>query len=141
MLHSNHKGRRAKSANSNRPKEIDMYTNRFFSIVLILTLVAVVAFTVREAMATDLLSQEAQRIQRSRNAETARWVATGQYYQQLEEVHRQRSRAADAARWAALGEYYENLEVVESLQRGRDADAARWTAMAEYYTQVISPTR
>ncbi len=115
-----------------------MYAKRFFPFVVILALGAVIAMTVREAVATSAIAldpgaQEAQRLQRSRAADAARWKAMGAYYERLNEAQSLvRSRAADAARWTAMGAYYERLEQSQ-LQRSRAADAARWNAMVKIY--------
>ena len=143
-----------------------MYANRFFTFVVILALVAVIALTVREAVATSAIAldpgaQEAQHLQGSRAADATRWTAMGEYYENLDESQLQRSRDADIARWEAMGEYYLNqsrrersqaadaarwtamleryqsVEEAQNLQRSRAADAARWTAMADYYLQVF----
>jgi hypothetical protein len=115
-----------------------MYANRFFTSVVILAFVAVIALIVREAFATSTIALdpqalETQRLERSRAADAARWTAMGEYYEQLNGAQNmERSRAADSARWTAMGEYYGNLEAAQ-LQRSRAADTARWNAMAEYY--------
>ncbi len=88
-----------------------MYANRFFTFVVVLALGAVIALTVREAVATSAIAldpgaQEAQRLERSRAADAARWKAMGEYYQRLEAYRIQRSRAADAARWNAMIKIY-----------------------------------
>jgi hypothetical protein len=111
-----------------------MFTNRFFTVLVILALAAVIVLTVREAMATSAVAsnaEEALRVERSRSADTARWEAMGKYYEN--QAQRQRSRSADTARWEAIAEYYQSVEEAQNVQRGRDADAARWTDLAEYY--------
>jgi hypothetical protein len=62
----------------------------------------------------------------------------GKHYQNLgvDAAERQRSRAADSARWVAMGEYYSQQAEAQNVERGRAADALRWTAMAEYYAQA-----
>jgi len=115
-----------------------MVKNRFFTLVAIMSLVVVITLTVREALATSAIAldpeaSEADRLERSRAADTARWTAMGEYYEQLNVAQSmERSRAADTARWTAIGEYYVQLEAAQ-LQRSRVADTARWNAMAEYY--------
>jgi len=117
-----------------------MYANRFFKFGVILAFVAVIALTIREAVATsatalDPGAQEAQRLQRSRAAEAARWTAMGEYYEKLNGSQRiMRSRTADAARWTAMGDYYEKEE--SQIQRSRAVEAARWTAIGEYYKKL-----
>jgi hypothetical protein len=118
-----------------------MFKNRFFTFVVILALVAVIALTVREAVATSAIAldpgaQEAQRLQWSRAADAARWTAMGEYYQKLNGSQSiARSRTADAARWTAMGDYYEKLEAAQ-IQRSGAADTARWNAMVEYYRLI-----
>ena len=55
-----------------------MFTNRFFTILIIVALAAVFGLTVREAVSSEL--EEAERIQQSGAADTARWEAMGEYY-------------------------------------------------------------
>jgi hypothetical protein len=126
--------------NPHRPKELKMSANRFFNVLVLMALVLVATLTVREAMATSAILSDAEKAERAQAADTARWMAMGEYYAAVEAVQ-SRGRAADAARWTAMGEYYENLAMSQNLDRGRAADAARWTAMANYYTQLISATR
>ena len=111
-----------------------MFTNRFFTVLVILMLAAVIVPTVREAMATSAVAsnaEEALSIERSRSADTARWEAMGEYYKN--QAPRLRSRSAETARWEAIAEYYQSVEEAHHLQRGRAADAARWTDLAEDY--------
>ena len=53
----------------------------------------------------------------------------------------QRGREADSARWTAIAEYYQNFEKVGALQLGRAADALRWTAVAKHYIQLNFQSR
>jgi hypothetical protein len=120
-----------------------MFTNRFFTVLAILVLVAVLVLTVQEAIATSAVTSNehvADSMERSREADTARWQAMADYYQKGNVQPMDRSRAADAARWEAMAEYYQMQAEAPNLQRGRAADAARWTAMAEYYLQISSTT-
>ena len=94
-----------------------MFKNRFFTRVVILSLVAVIALTVREALATSAIALDPEA---------------------PEAAQLQRSRAADAARWTAMGEYYEKLNESQSMERSRAADAARWTAMGEILREIGS---
>jgi hypothetical protein len=128
-----------------KEKEIKMYANRFFTLLVAVALVSITALTIQEAVATKAVAlapqlHEAQR-QRIRAAEVARWTAMGEYYENLEASKLVRGRAADTARWKAMGEYYQNLAGDQVLSRAQSADAARWTAMAEYYAQWIGTTR
>ena len=109
-----------------------MYANRFFALVVVMALAAVIALTVHEAVATsasalDPQAPEAQRLERGRAADAARWTAMGEYYGQLEAAQLQRSR------WNAMFEHHQNLEEAQSMERSREAETARWNAMAEYY--------
>ena len=111
-----------------------MFTNRIFTVLVILALAAVIVLTVRGAMATSAVApnaEEALSIERSRSADTARWEAMGKYYEN--QVPRLRSRSAETARWEAIAEYYQSVEEAHNLQRGRAADAVRWTVLAQYY--------
>jgi hypothetical protein len=126
---------------SNR-KEIKMFTKRSFMLLVVGALVSTAALTLQEAVATATLTsdiREAHRMQQSQAADTARWTAMGEYYQQLDAARSFiRSRAADIARWTASSEYYQQLVEAESrnLERARAADAARWAAMGEYFQQM-----
>src|SRR5687767_11046798 len=91
-----------------RSQEIKMYTNRFFSFLVIAALVVVFVLTLQEAVATQAVA----------------------FAPEVEEAQRQRIRAADAASWTAMGEYYENVEAAKP-RRSRDADIARWMGQAE----------
>ncbi len=117
-----------------------MHANRFFTLAAIMALVAVLALAFPAARTTSagaLAPQalEAQRLERSQAADTARWNAMSDHYKRLDGAQSiERSRQAEAARWTAMAEYYQALQA-SLLQRGRAADAARWNAMAHYYQQ------
>jgi hypothetical protein len=93
-----------------------MYANRFFTLAVIMSLVVVIALTVRETVATSAIALDP-------GAEAAQRL--------------QRSRAADAARWTAMGEFYEKLNGSQSIARSRTADIARWTAQSSNDTQLF----
>ena len=61
-----------------------MFANRFFTTLIIVASAAVVGLTVRDAViitaAVSSELEEAERIQQSWAAHTARWEAMGQYY-------------------------------------------------------------
>jgi hypothetical protein len=123
--------------------EIKMYTNRFFSFLVIVALAAVVALTIQEAVATKAVTfvpqvRDTEHQQRIRAAEVARWTAMGQYYENLEAAKLQRSRNADAARWTGQADYYQRFEEAQKIQRGRAADTARWTAMGQYHRGLVA---
>ena len=61
-------------------KEIKMLPNRFFTLAVIMSLVVVIALTVREAVTTSAIALdpealEVHSLERSRAADTARWTA------------------------------------------------------------------
>ncbi|HJR80945.1 MAG TPA: hypothetical protein VJ821_12790, partial [Anaerolineales bacterium] len=117
-----------------------MYTNRFFTLLVVVSLVSITALTVQEAVAIKAIVlapqlHEAQR-QRIRAAEVARWTAMGEYYENVEAAKLRRGRDADIARWMGQAEYYQNLKGSQNIQRSRAADAARWIAMSEYYQNL-----
>jgi hypothetical protein len=123
-----------------RSKEIKMYANRLFTLLVVAALASITALTVQEAVATQVLlfdtpSLEAQR-KRTLEADLARWNAMGEYYAKVEAGNIQRSRNADTARWMGQAEFYLTVEENQNLQRSRAADAARWTALGEYYQNV-----
>ena len=129
-----------------------MFTNRLFTAFRLFTaliaivFVAILTLIIGEAIvpsagARNDQAQEAQLMQRSREAAAARWEAVGKYYsarQALEAVSAASipsGRAADAQRWEAMGAYYAASQALEAqrIQESRHADAARWEALGEYY--------
>ncbi|MFZ0545195.1 MAG: hypothetical protein WAM60_07140 [Candidatus Promineifilaceae bacterium] len=69
------------------------------------------------------------------NADTARWVAMGEYYTVLSGERPARAETADQARWDAMGSSY----LVANGQRplnAATADQARWDAMGEFFSQT-----
>jgi hypothetical protein len=128
------------SANLSRSKEIKMYANRFFTLLVVVALASITALTVQEAIATKAVAlvpqlREAER-QRIRAAEVARWTAMGEYYENVEAAKLTRSRDADTARWMGQAEYHEILEKSQNVQRSRAADTARWMAMSAHYQNM-----
>ena len=117
-----------------------MYGNKFFILVVIIALLAVITLSVREAPTTSAIALnpqalEAQRLERSRAAEASRWTAMGEYYEQLTGAQNmERRQGAETARWTAMAQYYQKLEEAQ-IQRSRAADAARLNAMAKQYQQ------
>ena len=60
-----------------------MFQNRFFTLLIIVVLAAVVGLTLREAVMASAVGselKEAERIQQSSAADTVRWEAMGEYY-------------------------------------------------------------
>jgi hypothetical protein len=114
-----------------------MFAKRFLTVLIGIALAAVLVLTVQEAIAISAVTsnaEEALRMERSRDANAARWEAMGEYYRGLAEAQNlERSRTADTTRWKAMAEYYQSVAEAQNLVRSRAADSARWTAMAEYY--------
>ena len=95
-----------------------MYKNRFFTVLVPIALIVVLALTVREVFATSSLmldpqTQEALNLQRGRAADAARWTAMSEYYDKLKQAQLERRRAADTARWNAMAEYYMQMQGVQ----------------------------
>lgn len=58
------------------------------------------------------------------SADSARWTAQGQFYQE----GFARAAAADSARWAALGQHHQH-----AFARAVSADTARWAAQGAFF--------
>ncbi|MDH7475004.1 MAG: hypothetical protein QHJ74_13525 [Anaerolineae bacterium] len=84
-----------------------------------------------ETQPAAIVTENEDSLQRSIDADAARYTAMAEYYAAKNESI-QRGIDADAARYTAMGAFYAAKEET-SVQRGIDADAARYTAMAEYY--------
>jgi hypothetical protein len=129
-----------------QPKEVEMFTNRMFRLMIVLALGLVFALTIQEAIATSTVAKqgkESQLSERSLAADTARWMALGQIEakkQAIEALDRQRGIEADSARWAALAEMEAKNLALEALnsQRALAADAARWMAQAEFEANKLA---
>ena len=68
-----------------------MFTNRFFTTLVIVVLAAVVVLTLREAVFASAVGsglKEAQRIKQNQAADTARWQAISEYYAKQAEAQR-----------------------------------------------------
>ena len=136
-----------------------MSTNRLFSTLLVIVVMGTVALTVRESVATSAVVQrarEAQRIQWSQDAESARWLAVASFYEkQASEASLADSQLgkpltsydeaeATAHRWQAMAKFYQKQqEMVCSYELPKpliaydeaEADAYRWQAICNYYLQ------
>jgi hypothetical protein len=77
-----------------------------------------------QARNTGLAAHYEARQERVMNADAARLTGLAQY-------HRLNAMDANTARWVAMGEYY--IAKAEARQRANDAYAARLTGLAEYY--------
>ena len=79
-----------------------MFTNRFFTALIIVALTAVVGLTVREAVVTSAFGselEEAERIQQTWAADTARWEAMGEYYANQAAAQRMDSATRSYIAW------------------------------------------
>jgi len=79
-----------------------MFTNRFFTALIIVALTAVVGLTVREAVVTSAFGselKEAERIQQTWAADTARWEAMGEYYANQAAAQRMDSATRSYIAW------------------------------------------
>jgi len=79
-----------------------MFTNRFFTALIIVALTAVVGLTVREAVVTSAFGselEEAERSQQTWAADTARWEAMGEYYANQAAAQRMDSATRSYIAW------------------------------------------
>ena len=74
-----------------------MFTNRFFTILFIVALAAVIGLTVREAVGSELTG--AERIQQNSSADMARWEAMGEYYANQARAQRMDSATRSYIAW------------------------------------------
>ena len=79
-----------------------MFTNRFFTALIIVALTAVVGLAVRETVVTSAFGselEEAERIQQTWAADTARWEAVGEYYANQAAAQRMDSATRSYIAW------------------------------------------
>jgi hypothetical protein len=72
-------------------KEIEMFTNRLFTTLIMVALAAVVGLTVRQVVFTSAAGsrlEEAQRLKQNQDADTVRWEAMGEYYARQAQAQR-----------------------------------------------------
>jgi hypothetical protein len=68
-----------------------MFTNRFFTALIVVALVAVVGLTLREAVFTSAVGsglEEVQLLKQNQAADIARWEAMGEYYARQAQAQR-----------------------------------------------------
>ena len=68
-----------------------MFTNRFFTALIVVALAAVVGLTIREAVFTSAVGsglEEIQRLKQNQAADLARWEAMGEYYARQAQAQR-----------------------------------------------------
>ncbi len=79
-----------------------MFTNRLFTTLIMVTLAAVVGLTVRQVVFTSAVGsglEEAERIQQTWAADTARWEAMGEYYANQAAAQRMDSATRSYIAW------------------------------------------
>ncbi len=96
-----------------------MRANRWFKVLVVLALVAVVGLTAREAFFITAVvhadsSATVMMTHNARAAEIARWNAMAEHYEKVQaaqaELSHQRSLEAFKARWIAIGERYQKIQ-------------------------------
>ena len=133
-----------------------MSTNRLFSTLLVIVVMGTVALTIRESAAASAVVQqakEAQLSQRSRDAETERWLAVARFYEKQQLMTGSQlgkpltsydAAEATAYRWQAMAKFYLRQQgIVCSSQLPKpltaydaaEASAYRWQAICNYYLQ------
>jgi hypothetical protein len=112
-----------------------------FGMMVVALMVGVLGATPAR-VAADVKAESGVDLDRSAAADTARWVAMGEYYTKLAETQQEWAAEADAARWTAKGEFFKDLYAQDGfdLEQGAAADSARW-AMGEFYTTLAGKTR
>lgn len=131
-----------------------MFTNRLYTLLLIVLLGSVVTLTIRESAATSAVVQQAQQAQQSQDAESLRWLAMARFYEkhapltgsQLSKPLTSYDAAeASAYRWQAIADYYlEHHGAVPGSQLPKplteydaaEASAYRWQAIANNYLHL-----
>jgi hypothetical protein len=93
--------------------------------------VGVGADTARWVAMGEYYAAEALEAERSAEASAARWAAMGAHYGVVP-FDAERSSAANTARWIAVGEHYRSKSF--DLERSAEANIARWNAMGAHYT-------
>lgn len=110
-----------------------MKGNRWFRVLVVVALVAVVGLTIREAFFTTAIvhadsSATVMMTHNARAAEIARWTAIAAHYEKMQaaraELSHQRSLEAFKARWAAIGERYQRMG--EQQLRSQPQGAVQW---------------
>ena len=121
-----------------------MFTNRFFTALIVVALAAVVGLTIREAVFTSAVGsglEEIQRLKQNQAADLARWEAMGEYYARQAQAQRLKEaqpyimdsatrsyiawgKALEAKRNAALDSATRSyIAWGQALQAARDAKA------------------
>lgn len=110
-----------------------MRANRWFRVLVVVALVAVVGLTIREAFFTTAVvhadsSATVMMTHNARAAEIARWSAIAAHYEKMQaaraELSRQRATEGFKARWAAIGARYQKIG--EQQLRLQPQGAVQW---------------
>ncbi len=117
-----------------------MNKSRIVSAVMVMVLMLTALAAVPIQSTAQLNSYDDLFPARGAAADSARWVAMGEFYTRLLETKWERAAQADVARWVAVGEFYASLDSQDGSDpaRGAAADSARWVAMGEFYASLDS---
>ena len=109
-----------------------MFTNRFFTVLVIVALAAVVGLTVREAVIASAVGsklEKTERIQQSSAADTARWEAMGKYYANQAATQRMDSATRSYIAWG---------EALEAAGKLGDSNACSNTTQENIFAGIDS---
>ena len=112
-----------------------MFTNRFFTPLIIVVLAVVVGLTLREAVMTSAVGselKEAERIQQSSAADTVRWEAMGEYYANQAQRYAMDSGTRSYIAWG---------EALEAAGKLCDTGAGQENIFASIDSNLDSATR
>ena len=109
-----------------------MSTHRLFTLLIVLVLAGFAAFTIREAVATSVILQDATAAEPQKlltqydaaEASAYRWQAIANFYQELE------TQAQAGAHLPSTGA---RLQKSLTEYDAAEASAYRWQAFADYY--------
>lgn len=101
-------------------------------------IILVISGTLSRTQSAVLSTSSEASLEQDFDASVARYMAMGEWYQNLAATERtalQRGNDANVARYVAMGQWFENLTAKEraDLQRGNDANIDRYNAMADFY--------
>lgn len=110
-------------------KEDNMLKRNLFLVAIPIIGLIIVVFVIMLSPVNELAtaSENEANLQRSFEADTARYSAMATFYLDKDKTERQRPVEAIASRYQGLADHYTNI------QRAFEADAARYNAMAAFY--------
>ena len=100
-----------------------MFTNRFFTLLIILALAAVAGLTVREAIATSSVTSNVE------EADTARWEAMGEYYANQAQRYTMDSATRSYIAWG---------DALQAAGKLGDSDACSNTTQENIFASIDS---